>query len=225
MFPKGDHLSFGVGGPANLARHMMPYLQQFLDTVVPSHSDGADYNIRSLKSWPIPVKRKKGEFHNGRILVAGDAAGLTDALTGEGIYYAVRSGKLAAKACSGYLQGSYTGLESYSEAVNRELMTELLEAVRIRDVFNAVPRTIHRLVRENDRVWRAFGKILRGERHYADVRGGFGKFRFLWRTATFLSYLCYRTKETIWTRRSSSPVQAGALGAPLPASSIPKAGR
>jgi geranylgeranyl reductase family protein len=224
MFPKGDHLSAGVGGPAGMAKHMIPYFQGFLRTILhpgiklphpgpngphpgikvphpgPLLEGEGDflpysYVVNSLRSWPIPVRREKGPFHNGSILVAGDAAGLTDALTGEGIYYAVRSGKLAAEACSGYLAGKHATLSRYSEAVNSELMPELLEAVRIRDVFNAVPLKIHRLVRDNDRVWRAFGKILRGERHYADVRRGFGKLKFLWGTATFLAGIAYKWKE------------------------------
>ena len=179
VFPKDDHFSIGVGGPASISKWMMDYYRRFLVYLE------SGYGIRvldtlSLRSWPIPVRVEKSRFHNGRVLVAGDAGGLTDSLTGEGIYYAIRSGKLAAAACSEYLQAISPSLQSYTEAVNDELMTELTEANRIKFIFNTAPLTIHRFVRDNDRAWQAFGRILRGERLYRDVRSGFGTWKFLW---------------------------------------------
>ena len=207
VFPKGDHLSIGVGGPAALSKWMMTYYREMLKyleegTWIHSFKSGllkansefqipdSGFNIlatTSLKSWPIPVRVKKSRFHHGRVLVAGDAGGLTDPLTGEGIYYAVRSGKLAAAACCEYLEARNPSLNSYTEAVNDELMTELLEANRIKFLFNTAPHKIHRFVCNSDRAWRAFGKVLRGERWYADVRFGFGRWKFLWGLTCYIS--------------------------------------
>jgi flavin-dependent dehydrogenase len=133
-----------------------------------------------MKSWPIPARTKRGKFHAGRVLVCGDAAGLADPLTGEGIYYAIRSGKLAAAACVKFLQGADTSVSSYSDSVNQLLMPELIEANRIKYLFNSVPLKIHNFVRSSDRAWSAYCKILRGERNYADARKGFGRWKILW---------------------------------------------
>ena len=193
VFPKNDHFSIGVGGPATLSKYMIPYYQRFLkylETGSGIPDQGPTLRVLetiSLKAWPIPVRMQKSVFHQGRILVSGDAGGLTDPLTGEGIFYAVRSGKLAAVACADYLQGRSGSLGRYSESVNQELMTELLEANRIKNIFNTVPRKIHHLVRDHDRVWMAFGKILRGERWYADVKNGFGRWNFFWNVTCLIS--------------------------------------
>ncbi len=210
VFPKGDHFSIGVGGPARLAKSMMPYYHQLLDYLASgswASNDDPKSEIRnlkseiritetmSLKSWPIPVRVKKSVFHNGRVLVAGDAAGLTDPLTGEGIYYAVRSGILAAEACHRFLQSESPSLESYTKRVNDELMSELLEANRIKFLFNTFPLKIHRFVRDSDRAWRAFVKILRGERWYADVSAGFGKWQVLWSATCYISKWVSEYKE------------------------------
>lgn len=210
VFPKGDHLSIGVGGPAILSKRMMPYYQKLLDYINSgawNQRDVQNSEVRnpkpanriihtmSLKSWPIPVRVKRSTFHKGRILVAGDAAGLTDPLTGEGIYYAVRSGILAAKCCHEYLQAANPSLKSYTKAVNDELMKELLEANRIKFLFNAIPLRIHHFVRSSDRAWQAFAKILRGERWYADVPSGFGKWQVLWGIACCVSKLISDRKE------------------------------
>ena len=157
-------------------------------------------NTMSLKSWPIPVRVKKSLFHNGRVVVAGDAAGLTDPLTGEGIYYAIRSGLLAAKCCHSYLLGETSSLESYTKLVNEELMGELLEANRIKNLFNTVPLKIHHFVRDSDRAWLAFGKILRGERGYADVPAGFGKWKILWGLVCFFSKWISHIKENRFSK-------------------------
>ncbi|MCX6267829.1 MAG: NAD(P)/FAD-dependent oxidoreductase [Bacteroidetes bacterium] len=234
VFPKGDHFSIGVGGPASLSKSMMPYYQKLLEYLANCQLQTANCQLptadcqlptancqlqtadcqlptancplkitstMSLKSWPIPGRIKKSRFHNKRVLVAGDAAGLTDPLTGEGIYYAVRSGILAAKSCHAYLQASHPSLESYTRSVNDELMTELLEANRIKNLFNTVPLKIHRFVRDNDRAWRAFIKILRGERWYADVPAGFGRWKFFWGAACYISKWISEMKEKRFRNR------------------------
>ena len=52
-----------------------------------------NYNI---KSWGIPISPINKTYKN-RILITGDAAGLTKPTTGGGIYYSLLSGQLAAK--------------------------------------------------------------------------------------------------------------------------------
>lgn len=217
VFPKGDHFSIGVGGPASLSGGMMPYYHKLVDYLASgawvdgiggkSEMQNAKSEIRiistlSLKSWPIPVRVKKSRFHNGRVLVAGDAGGLTDPLTGEGIYYAVRSGILAARSCHDFLRAGNPSLESFTTSVNEELMKELLEANRIKHVFNTVPGRIHRFVRDSDRAWRAFIKILRGERWYADVPAGFGNWKLLWGAACNFSNLISNGRE-YWFKAKS----------------------
>ena len=206
VFPKKDHFSVGVGGPASLSKQMMPYYRNFLEYLDFGNIRHPASTIRqpstvSLRSWPIPVKLKKGDFHSGHVLIAGDAAGLTDSLTGEGIYYAVRSGKLAAEACSLFLQGQTSALVNYSDRVNNELMTELLERNKIKHIFNAVPLKIHFFVRDSDRAWKAFGKVLRGERSYIDVKSGFGKWKMLWNLAAFLSGWFERVKTWNYNKK------------------------
>jgi geranylgeranyl reductase family protein len=192
VFPKKDHFSIGVGGPARLSKAMLPYYDRFLESISAGHAEPPGTGIHfgevlSKSSWPIPVRTRKSAFHKGLVMVTGDAAGLGDPLTGEGIYYAVRSGKLAAETCSDYLSGKNTSIAHYSARINDELMSELLEANRIKHIFNAAPLKIHLYVKNNDHAWSAFGKILRGERKYADVKTGFGKWKHFWKIICLLA--------------------------------------
>ncbi|MCX6252234.1 MAG: geranylgeranyl reductase family protein [Bacteroidetes bacterium] len=198
VFPKKDHFSIGVGGPASLSKWMMPYYYKFIE------STGIRFKeTRSIRSWPIPVKVKKGRFHNNLIMVTGDAAGLTDPMTGEGIYYAIRSGKFAASASADFLSGHSSSLQPFTDRVNDELMTELLEANRIQYIFNTIPLKIHQLVRDNDRVWNGFGKVLRGERNYKDVHTALGKWKSLWKLAVSISKLRVKLKAIRYKKRGS----------------------
>jgi geranylgeranyl reductase family protein len=193
IFPKQDHFSAGVGGPAYLSRQMKSYYEQFI------RSTGITFtHTRSWKAWPIPVKSRKSRFHSGRVLVAGDAAGLTDPLTGEGIYYAVRSGQIAAEAMLDLLDNRAISLQFYTDRINDLLMPEILEARRIRAIFQAVPFRIHRLVQHRERVWNAFGKVLRGERAYRDVKRGFGRWKLLWHAACTLANFIYFIRKHVF---------------------------
>ncbi|HYL21671.1 MAG TPA: geranylgeranyl reductase family protein, partial [Gemmatimonadales bacterium] len=95
VFPKAAHLSVGVltahRGPINLHRHLEDYLRVI--GLVP----------RSMQrhGFVIPVRPRAGPLARGRVLLTGDAAGLADPLTAEGISLAARSGRLAAEAIHG----------------------------------------------------------------------------------------------------------------------------
>lgn len=92
VFPKATHLSVGVltahRGPINLHRHLEEYLRAI--RLVP--------RTMQRHGFVIPVRPRAGPLARGRVLLTGDAAGLADPLTAEGISPAARSGRLAARA-------------------------------------------------------------------------------------------------------------------------------
>jgi len=93
VFPKGDHANLGVGG--SLAEG--PRLRAHLDRL--AHRHGLDpHALEDVVGHRIPMRRLGTPAAAGRILLAGDAAGLVDPLSGDGIYEAFVSGKLAAEA-------------------------------------------------------------------------------------------------------------------------------
>jgi geranylgeranyl reductase family protein len=51
-----------------------------------------------VRAWPIPTRYHPGRLAHGRVLFVGDAAGVVDPLTGEGIAQAIESGTLAAES-------------------------------------------------------------------------------------------------------------------------------
>lgn len=121
VFPKREHLSVGVGalrrnGPAGLASMLRDYL-----------AGRGLTGARTIRrqGGVIPVSPRRDGFVRNRVLLVGDAAGLADPLTGEGIYGALTSGFLAAEALQkGRFQEQYVK-EAYEHALQRRLLGEL----------------------------------------------------------------------------------------------------
>jgi geranylgeranyl reductase family protein len=92
VFPKATHLSVGVltarRGPINLHSQLEAYLRVI----------GLAPRAVERHGFVIPVRPRPGPLVRGRVLLVGDAAGLADPVTAEGISFAVRSGRVAAEA-------------------------------------------------------------------------------------------------------------------------------
>lgn len=163
-FPKADHWSIGVKGPAPQSSLLVAYLRQFMRRWQIEPAAGKlPYLAHMLPTRPpgMPLVR-------GRALVLGDAAGLLEPFTGEGIYYAIRSAHLAADALL-QASASDTSPLAYEAAVDAEIMPELSGARALQQLFDVYPLWFHLLVRSHQRSWRALAKILRGERGFAEV--------------------------------------------------------
>ena len=128
-----------------------------------------------MQGHPIRYRRSVAEpVAQGNALLVGDAAGLADEFTAEGIAYAVHSARLAADAvlANGDAAGAYTA------AVNREIQPELEAARTISRLYYWCVTTWPWLaLRVSDWVnylWRAFFRVMRGESSYALELGRVG---------------------------------------------------
>jgi len=65
--------------------------------------------------------------------------------------------------------------------MEEEIFPELLAALPIQSIFNAVPGLIHRKMGKSERMWRGFRRILRGELTYLDLRVRLGHYKMLWK--------------------------------------------
>jgi flavin-dependent dehydrogenase len=105
-----------------------------------------------------------------RVLLVGDAAGLVDPLSGDGMFEAFISGRLAAEAALDVLQGRASDLEPYAERFAATFAP--LESVswRAKLAFDRFPRIAFHLA-TSAVSWRLFQAIIRGDRSGSDTRG------------------------------------------------------
>ena len=95
VFPKREHLSVGVLSMQRGRMRLKAVLRDYLERIgiAPALVERSD-----LHGYLIPVQPRPGGLARGRVLLAGDAAGLADPVTAEGISYAMQSGRSCAEA-------------------------------------------------------------------------------------------------------------------------------
>jgi geranylgeranyl reductase family protein len=133
IFPKREHLSVGIGGLLSKLRKPKDVFAGFLDDL--ARLKGFDFKSRVEKvhGWTIPIGGYERPTVADRLLLAGDAAGYLDPFLGEGIYYAVRSGKLAGQtAVEALREGRTDGqfLSQYKDRCDRAFGDDLRWALR-----------------------------------------------------------------------------------------------
>jgi geranylgeranyl reductase family protein len=169
LFPKGDHLNIGVGGWQQHA----PSLRGLLDRLAAFYGQSA-VDATNLRGHHLPVRTRDAPLVRGPVMLTGDAAGLVDPLSGEGIYAAIYSGALAAKHALRRLSGAVADLSGYGLELNSYLGPDLLASQRFQDVFSLIPGVYAQLMRRSDRLWDALCQLVRGEMSYLDLRRRIG---------------------------------------------------
>lgn len=97
LLPKKSSISLGIGGIMEHLHNPRETLMQFIN--IASKNKGIDLKITRSHAHLVPVGGLKRKIVSDHVMLVGDAAGFVDPLTGEGIYYAMKSGLLAAVAC------------------------------------------------------------------------------------------------------------------------------
>jgi flavin-dependent dehydrogenase len=99
LFPKGDHINIGVGAFAAAEGMPAADLKQVTRALLLEYAE-RKLGVRTLEHITGQHLGMGGHDYvpRGRVLLVGDAAGLVDPLTGEGIHSAIVSGQAAAAA-------------------------------------------------------------------------------------------------------------------------------
>jgi len=163
VFPKGEHLNVGVGAWKYAGFTLRPKLAQL------SRRYGFDPNaLTELRGHLLPVRRSGSPIARGPVALAGDAAGLIDPLSGEGIHMAFASGRLAAESAIACLGGETVDMTGYERAVDSELQPELDISRKLQELLNFAPPPCLALMRRSEKFWLFFCHLIRGELTYLD---------------------------------------------------------
>ncbi len=162
IFPKKEHLSIGVGSLSKKVKGMQQYLYRYLETKkLKNHS-----HIQSMRGWLIPYGPSKNSLYaNEKGLLLGDAAGLTDPITGEGMFYALREADIASRVILDALSGKQN-LSVYHDAI-KTLQQDLTYALKLQGLLYKVPRISYMLMnRHGNRLGKNYIDIITGKTTY-----------------------------------------------------------
>lgn len=154
VFPHGEYCSVGIGGLASSLRRPKVIMAGFLG------ERGFDPNHR-VRGHLIPVGGVRRTLGSSRILLAGDAAGLLDSFTGEGIAYAIRSGQNAAKVIGNSLScgGDSEVLRQYQTICEGEFGANLRYSLLLARIMHRFPKVFFKLLSGNQEVIDNFARV------------------------------------------------------------------
>jgi len=167
-FPRPDHLAVGVCAQADegSSRGRRERVHRWLEDHV-----GAGASLDRY-SWPIPsldeISLAREQPAGRRWMLVGDAAGLVDPITREGIYFALRSADFAADA----LTGNGDPGAAFADRVRTDIHSELIRAARLKARFFR-PRFIGLLMaalNRSDRVRGVMADLVAGHQTYRGLR-------------------------------------------------------
>ena len=166
VFPKEGRLSIGLAGLQERHRHPRSAYQDFVKTepaltglTVP---EGLGHPIplyggESIERMPLTTKRA---------VLVGDAAHLVDPVLGEGIYYAILSGRMAARSISDWMGKKTTDLRSYDERIAEDMYPEFRVAARMAWTLYTFPQMAHRTLRRRPELLHLYADVLKGRETY-----------------------------------------------------------
>ena len=163
-FPFEKNYTLGVG----CRRSKVPEIKALLKNYVARIPELRGQPLQSLRGAPIPhFDPTRPDYNLGNAFLIGDAAGLVDPLTGEGIYWAMLSGTCAARAILQQDDALYPHL------LSKEVLPELGIADQFARRFRSVPLWSRRLAMSLPAFKRrasTFVELLTGNRTYRSMR-------------------------------------------------------
>ncbi len=161
-FPKRDHISFGIGGTMGNARALKGDFVRYL------RLHGIDGEV-PCKGCFIPVTEFRHDVVADRIMLCGDAAGFVDCFHGEGIRYAVASGRLAGRTAALALStGDFSKrtLLAYQRAFYADYKRDMVWSSFITRLSSRFPRLVFGpLLADRKTILRYF-RVMSGDEHF-----------------------------------------------------------
>ncbi len=164
VFPKGDRLTVGVIAARGHGDATRDYLREFTGRL-----GLGSFEVLRDSGHLTRCRSEGAALRRGRVLVAGDAAGLLDPWTREGISFALRSGALAGEfAAKAAVSGSEASLEDYAAAINATLVPDMRAGRVLLSGFTRHVGAFHAGL-ATPKGWRVFVRMCRSEISFAEL--------------------------------------------------------
>lgn len=166
LFPKQKGISAGILARRRPARPLKPLLMAYLAR----NGLRDQVDLCSLRLHPIPCRPdRRNRYAEARGLLVGDATGLVDPVTGEGIFYALQSAQIAARVIT-CRQNRCTVPEAYTRAIKAEIEAEVLKAdILARILYGCPPLSNWVLARCGPKIGGKHLAVYQGEMTYRQL--------------------------------------------------------
>lgn len=157
IFPHRGYYSVGIGGLSSSLPHPRQAMRCFL-------MENGFPEASRLSGHLIPQGGNRRRVALGRVLLAGDAAGFVDPFTGEGIYYALASGKIAGEMVDDVPAAIVA--RSYESRIEKEFGRDLGYALFFSRIMHSHPRIFLRILAREEKVLERYLEVGAGQMSY-----------------------------------------------------------
>jgi flavin-dependent dehydrogenase len=176
VFPRCGHLSMGICGKGVPAQALRMRLEAFM------RERGISLKDARFFSHLLPSLGASG-WRNNRVagrgwLAVGDAGGLVDPITGEGLYYALRSADLASEVLLSEVHPPAEKHRAYRALLMRDFAGDLAFGAAIarrfflgRFLFGSVPQRMVQFLRRSPRLCELTQDLFAGTLSYLGLKG------------------------------------------------------
>ena len=175
VFPRCGHLSVGICGKGEPASSLRARLEQYMREKSICFKDAPFYG-HVLPSLETPGWKSNRVAGDGWLAV-GDAGGLVDPITGEGLYYAMRSGDLASQVILDEAHSLADKAQFYRSLLERDFAADLAFGASLakrvflgRFLFSAVPEQMVRFIRRSPRFSSLMQDLFAGTQPYLGLK-------------------------------------------------------
>jgi len=159
VFPKASHVNLGVGFKldyylSKLRGEHYAHHSSFIEGLASKQLITGRSNRANFRAFPLPISGPLPRTHADRVLVSGDAGGFVNALTAEGIYYAMVSGEHAARTAIAAVKANDFAsrtLGRYEQSWKQEIGVELEKSVRFQKLLLSDSNRIDRVIKAASR--------------------------------------------------------------------------
>ena len=133
-FPKRDELSIGVGCRMDRMSNLKESWRDFVSML--ERTRGIQIDLDSTRSFRVPLGGCEKRIIGRRTMLVGDAAGLVSPFSGEGIYYAMESGQIAADVAKDMTDArSPVLVRNYQNIIKKSMCRNLDAAMFISNIL------------------------------------------------------------------------------------------
>lgn len=163
VFPKNHHLSLGVAG----SRQKIRGIRRLYGETVTHLLGESRMGEGTTQGWILPLwHSSRRRISSRRVLLVGDAASLVDPFLGEGIFWGVRSGQIAAESLQEALEEDDLRVPSYAAKIRREIYPEMRAAQRVATLLYSFPHLAYERIKDCPRIVQEYFQVLQGENTY-----------------------------------------------------------
>ncbi len=174
VFPRCNHLSVGICGKGESAQCLRARLERYMDEHGISRENATFYGhilpSLDLRGW------RNNRLAGDGWLAVGDAGGLVDPITGEGLYYAFRSGDLASQTVIADEEPARRA-EHYRQSISKDFGLDLTYGAGLAKkmfggtfFFTAVPTKMIQLMRRSPKFCDIMQDLFAGTQPYLELK-------------------------------------------------------